>query len=330
MIDEIGKIITEATESVLPMLMPKQVEISLKGVKEWQPQAFPDPMVLVTTNFSEGPSGSVYFLVSTANVSIIVDLMLGGSGASDRSMNEESVDAVKELMNQILGVTATNMREEFDGQFSFEQVEVHSLEAEMDLGLLLDDVETSMVEIGVDIEAMDDFVVMGCFPQPTVESIADVKEGKTEEKEEPAEEEGTQLTQDAIDQIKLPEGFEMVPPTGPPIEDEDAEPEMPQKAPPKEQGEGTITLPNSRNIGLLLDIELPIIIRLGSTEMQLKDVMRLGPGAIIELNKSVDEPVELLVNEVTIARGEVVVVDGNFAFRVTEVESRAERVKSLQ
>jgi flagellar motor switch protein FliN/FliY len=328
MIQDIGNILTEAAKSVLPMLLPKPVEISLKGVKDWQPQAFPDPMVLVTSNFSDGPTGSLYFLLTTPNASKMVDYMLGGSGATDRSMNEESVDAIKELLNQVLGVTATSFREAYDSAFSFEQVEVHSLEAEMDLGLLLDDVDTSMIEIDVQFEGSDPFVIMSCFPQPTVQAIIEIKEGGGS-KSKKAAEEGGQLTQDAIDQIKLPEGFEMEPPMGPPIEDD--EPEQKKPSGEKESADdGALVLPNSRNIGLLLDIELPIIIRLGSTELLLKDVMRLGPGAIIELNKAVDEPVELLVNDVTIAKGEVVVVDGNFAFRVTEVESRADRVKSLQ
>jgi flagellar motor switch protein FliN/FliY len=83
------------------------------------------------------------------------------------------------------------------------------------------------------------------------------------------------------------------------------------------------------NIDMLLDVELPITIRIGSTEMRLIDIMRLGLGSIIELEKLVDDPVEVLVNEKLVAKGEVVVCDSNFAVRVTEVQSRAERIKSL-
>ncbi len=83
------------------------------------------------------------------------------------------------------------------------------------------------------------------------------------------------------------------------------------------------------NISLLMDVELPITVRIGSTQMRLIDIMRLGLGSIIELEKLVDDPVEVLVNEKLVAKGEVVVCDSNFAVRVTEVESRAERIKSL-
>ncbi|NIM16836.1 MAG: flagellar motor switch protein FliN [Candidatus Aminicenantes bacterium] len=83
------------------------------------------------------------------------------------------------------------------------------------------------------------------------------------------------------------------------------------------------------NIDMLLDVELPITVRIGSTEMRLIDIMKLGLGSIIELERLVDDPVEVLVNDKLVAKGEVVVCDSKFAVRVTEVQSRAERIKSL-
>lgn len=83
------------------------------------------------------------------------------------------------------------------------------------------------------------------------------------------------------------------------------------------------------NINLLMDVELPVTIRIGSTEMKLIDIMRLGLGSIIELEKLVDDPVEVLVNNTLVARGEVVVYDSNFAIRITQVESRESRIRSL-
>ncbi len=83
------------------------------------------------------------------------------------------------------------------------------------------------------------------------------------------------------------------------------------------------------NLDLLLDIELPLMVRMGQTEMQLGELLKLTPGSILELNRAADAPVELLVNSKLIARGEVVVVDGNFAFRITEIESTDARIRSL-
>jgi flagellar motor switch protein FliN/FliY len=88
-------------------------------------------------------------------------------------------------------------------------------------------------------------------------------------------------------------------------------------------------MPDSGNLDLLLDIQLPVVVRMGQTEMQMGELLKLTPGSILELNRSADAPVELLVNGKLIAKGEVVVVDGNFAFRITEIESRAARIRSL-
>ncbi len=82
-------------------------------------------------------------------------------------------------------------------------------------------------------------------------------------------------------------------------------------------------------LSMLFDVDLPIIVRIGKTSMYLKNILKLGIGSIIQLDKIVDEPVELLVNNKLIARGEVVVVESNFALRITEIVSKEERIKSL-
>lgn len=87
--------------------------------------------------------------------------------------------------------------------------------------------------------------------------------------------------------------------------------------------------PENWNIDLLLDVELPVRVSFGQTEMQLRDVFKLGAGSIIELDKSVNDPVAVIVNNKTIARGEVVMVDGNYGVRILEVDSTAERIRSL-
>jgi flagellar motor switch protein FliN/FliY len=83
------------------------------------------------------------------------------------------------------------------------------------------------------------------------------------------------------------------------------------------------------NLDLLLDIELPLAVRFGQTELSLLTLTRLGPGSVIDLHRSADEPVEVLVSGKVIARGEVVVVEGNYGVRVTEVVSTADRIRTL-
>lgn len=86
---------------------------------------------------------------------------------------------------------------------------------------------------------------------------------------------------------------------------------------------------SGRNIERLLDVEMNVTVRFGKTEIPLREVVRFGVGTMIELNRTVDEPVELLVNNYPFARGEVVVIDGYYGVRVTEIGSPEERSRTL-
>lgn len=84
------------------------------------------------------------------------------------------------------------------------------------------------------------------------------------------------------------------------------------------------------NLDVILDIDLPLSVRFGRAELTIDALTKLGPGSLIELMRSPDDPVDLLVNGKLVARGEVVVVGGNYGVRVHEVVSAAERIRSLE
>lgn len=86
----------------------------------------------------------------------------------------------------------------------------------------------------------------------------------------------------------------------------------------------------SRNIDLILDVPLMLTVELGRTERQIRDVLNLAPGSVLELERLAGEAVDVLVNGKLIARGEVVVVDDKFGVRVIDIVSRADRVKNLR
>jgi flagellar motor switch protein FliN len=102
--------------------------------------------------------------------------------------------------------------------------------------------------------------------------------------------------------------------------------------PPTAQGGAEATPARSlpSNLELLLDVELEATIRFGERELFLRDIFALMPGSVVELNQMLNEPAELLIAGRRIARGEVVVVDGNFGLRVSEVASRSERAAVFQ
>jgi flagellar motor switch protein FliN/FliY len=74
-------------------------------------------------------------------------------------------------------------------------------------------------------------------------------------------------------------------------------------------------------IGVILGIDLPVVVRFGRTEMAIRALTKLGPGSVIELGRSPDDPVDVLVGERVVARGEVVIVGGNYGIRIQEVIS---------
>src|SRR5213083_1699450 len=85
----------------------------------------------------------------------------------------------------------------------------------------------------------------------------------------------------------------------------------------------------SSNLAVLMDVQLPVSIRFGETEMVLEEVIKLGVGSVIELSSSIDEPVEVIVNGKVLARGEVVTVDGYYGVRITEITNAGERLLSI-
>ena len=81
---------------------------------------------------------------------------------------------------------------------------------------------------------------------------------------------------------------------------------------------------------LLMDVELPVSISFGKTQLPMKDVLKLTTGSIVELNRGVNETVEVLVNHCLIARGEVVVVEGNYGVRIQQIASRQDRLRTVK
>jgi flagellar motor switch protein FliN len=83
-------------------------------------------------------------------------------------------------------------------------------------------------------------------------------------------------------------------------------------------------------VELLLDVELAASLRFGSREISLAEILDLGPGDVVQLDRHVADPVDLVVGDKIVARGEVVLVNGNFGLRVTEVSQPLKRLESIR
>ena len=105
------------------------------------------------------------------------------------------------------------------------------------------------------------------------------------------------------------------------------EPAMPAAAP---MAAAPAASPALDRIDVILDIDLPLTVRFGRTELPLKALTRLGPGSIIDLGRSPDDPVDLVVSNQVVAKGEVVIVGGNYGIRILDVVSQRERMRSVE
>jgi len=97
----------------------------------------------------------------------------------------------------------------------------------------------------------------------------------------------------------------------------------------EEEGATQVASGETKSLDLILDIPLTVAVELGRSKMLINDLLQLGQGSVIELTKLVGEPLEVLVNQKLVARGEVVVVNEKFGVRLTDIVSPMERVQSL-
>ena len=113
-----------------------------------------------------------------------------------------------------------------------------------------------------------------------------------------------------------------------PAKSEPADGAKAQAAPHALKGE--FSAEEMRNIGLIMDVRLPIRVRIGSKRMLLKDVLTMDIGSVIELNQLANDPLEILIGDKVIALGEVVIIDGNFGIQITQIGSKRERLQQLK
>jgi len=92
----------------------------------------------------------------------------------------------------------------------------------------------------------------------------------------------------------------------------------------------TATSATAKTMDVLLDVELPVSVSFGRTRLPIKEVLKLTTGSIVELNRSLNEPVDVVVNNCVVARGEVVVIEGNYGVRIHQIVSRQDRLRSLR
>lgn len=295
-VEKLTKIFFASANSALATLLARPASV-LEGLGQVVNIADLDtsPGFLALFPFRSGFSGELGFLLRQKDASVLADLILGGDGAEKSALEEADLDALKEALSQIAGSGAPTLSVTLGKEVGFGAPALQAVH-QGDL--------TQALPWGYSFLAVGTIRVDGILEAPLrILLPISVAQEMAALARQDAEEEPVGATAPASASVSRP-------------------PEPPRGM--------ELPAADMRNIDLILDIEVEVMVRLGGAEMPLKDIQRLRPGSIIDLDKDSDAPVELVVNDKTIAKGELVVVGSDhFALRITEIEPPTERIRRL-
>lgn len=357
LLGEVGNISMGSASTALYQLLNQKVNITtpvvtvttIKQIKE----NFDVPNIILDVEYVEGISGRNMLMMKISDAAVIANCMMGGDGKIESDeLSEIEISAVQEAMNQMIGSAATSMATMFGRRVDISPPQSTLWESkEQSLSNDIEE-EEKVVRISFDLEVGDVLKsnIMQILPLNTAKKIVSIMMGE-EQVQAPVDapvSEPAPTPASAPTMPSSPQPTYEVPVHGQPAYQQPAYEAPANYAPPMSHTQpmmqpsvevqkanfaslGTEHVRKSHdNIDLILDVALDISVVLGRTKKSIRDILNLGNGSLIELNRLADEPVEVLVNGKVIAEGEVVVIDENFGVRINNIVSGADRIKSLR
>ncbi|WP_350344962.1 flagellar motor switch phosphatase FliY [Proteinivorax tanatarense] len=338
-IGEIGNISLGAAATSLSSLINQKVQITTPYVelttKKKIAEDHPKPCITTEVNYTEGLEGVNVLIIEQRDASIIADLMLGGDGQNIKDeISEMELSAVSEAMNQMMGGSATSMSTMFGKTINISppKTEKLDLSEENINGALSSEDKVVKVAFRMVIGDLIDSVIMQLIPLDFFDEL--ISNLSSEEQDDQQSDDTQTSTPPQTEENKEEEVEDTMKPK------KDSEFALPEDKPQKTVDYQKVDFsdlesqqPSSKeakNIDLIMDVPLEITVELGRTKKKIKDILSLGSGSIIELEKMAGEDVDILANGKVIATGEVVVINENFGVRVTNIITPMERVKKLQ
>ncbi|CAI3230994.1 flagellar motor switch phosphatase FliY [Clostridium neonatale] len=349
LLGEIGNISMGSASTALYQLINQQVNIttpvvSVTTLKEIR-QGFETPNIILDIKYIEGIVGRNILIIKIQDGAVISNLMMGGDGkieANLTTLSEIEISAVSEAMNQMIGSAATSMATMFGRKVDISPPTSKVIEND-DIAIsddISEDQPIVKVSFRLTIGDLVDSNIMQIFPIETAKNIVAIMTGEDKGQEEvEAVKQSEPIQNKEIEQpVQAPQ------PQYAPQQQQYQQPQyqQPQYAQPQYQQPVEVHqaafeplvpqqgVPPMKNMDLILDVPLDISVVLGRTRKSIQDILNLGTGSLIELEKLAEEPVEILVNGKQIALGEVVVVDENFGVRITSIVSNVERIRNLK
>ncbi|GAA9395824.1 flagellar motor switch protein FliY [Helicobacter pylori] len=244
------------------------------------------PYARVMLSAIEKEEGSIELLAPVVLVTALSDLMLGGEGASKEEMDNDDLDAFKEMASNIFGAIATSLK----SQELLPKLNFTTINAEIAKELPKKEDYAKAMVFSFKMEAIKESQII------LLTTAAFERQFEKTHKEE--KEETIKSATEATEEIKT--------------------------------HDASLENIEIRNISMLLDVKLNVKVRIGQKKMILKDVVSMDIGSVVELDQLVNDPLEILVDDKVIAKGEVVIVDGNFGIQITDIGTKKERLEQLK
>ncbi len=321
---EIGNISMGSAATALSTLVNRKVQITVPQIFMSSParirESYPEPCIVVKVEYQMGLEGDNLLVIREHDALVIGNLMMGEDGTNlPAELDDLYLSAVTEAMNMMMGSASTAMSELFRRAIDIsppattrrdlaqEQLTDESLPAE----------ETIVTSFRMEIADLVDStllqIIKADFAKDMVASLMPEPEPEPEPELDEVEVDVSASPKEWVDLRAQPMQTVIPPLTSAPAQD------VPQVG----YDLGNI------NVDLIKGIPVQVRAILGRTRMSIDNILRLGPGHIMELDSLHGEPIELFANETLIARGEVVVVGEQFGVRITEIATPQDRIVSI-
>ncbi len=284
------KIFIQEVVSTLEGLVGKAPSVGLEKEVSHSEEAWESlisvPYARVVISAIEKEESSIELLAPVVLVTALSDLMLGGEGASKEEMDNDDLDAFKEMSSNIFGAIATSLK----SQELLPKLNFTTINAEIAKELPKKEDYAKMMVFSFKMEAIKESQII------LLTTAAFERQFEKTHKEE--KEETIKSVTEAAEEIKT--------------------------------HDASLENIEIRNISMLLDVKLNVKVCIGQKKMILKDVVSMDIGSVVELDQLVNDPLEILVDDKVIAKGEVVIVDGNFGIQITDIGTKKERLEQLK
>ena len=283
MLNDFLKLITQESIATIEGLLGQTPDISHLEEKNGNKESIKAPIARI--DITTDNDANLALFISPKVATALADMMLGGEGTTKDTMDNDDLDATKEITSNIFGAISTSLGAQKElPKLSFTLKNIQFITEDSELGL---ENFSGFYTFAFNLGSIQDFFYFAfsssfenSFNPNTAEDSDNVALDANTQTE--AEEEKFELNNAGL-----------------------------------------------KNIAMLLDVRLQVKVRIGQKKMLLKDVIAMDIGSVVELNQLANDPLEVLVDDKVIAKGEVVIVDGNFGIQITEIAPKKDRIEQL-